>query len=223
MWEPLLEPGVALLAGGSRSLRSFAHALAQETLQIRDGAVLWCDGAHGFNPYEFAELNLTQGLEADAGASRMLIKRCMTAFQWDTVLTKHLDEKLLQTPTDLVLVAPYDRLFVHEELQDWEQEDYVRFSLRHLKYLARKHRIPIVLTVNMDRWWRTHPVLAQETFEQVQERWTLSGEEDNWRLERLRDGFVVQPRPWGRVTLLDFLEDSVPTPLRPPSSFIYPP
>ncbi len=43
-----------------------------------------------------AELNLERGHEADAGAPRVLAKRCMTAFQRGTVLTGHLDQKFME-------------------------------------------------------------------------------------------------------------------------------
>ena len=56
----------------------------------------------------------------------------------------------------LVAVNPFDALWTHEEIQDWEQEDYTRFSLGHLSGLARRHGVPILLGIDLDRLWRTH-------------------------------------------------------------------
>lgn len=212
MWSRLMEPGLTLLSGQRRDLRGFAQELCHE--RIHDGGmVLWCDGDHGFDPYHMAELNLERGHLADEGAERVLVKRCMTPFQWDAVLTKHLDEKLLQVDAELVIVSPFDRLFSTDELQDWEQEDYTRFAVRHLKNLARRHQVPVLLFVDMPRWWRTHPVLAQTTYEAVHARWSIDAPGGRWRAMQDVTGEVVDPWLRRQVTLLDFVEDPVPLPV----------
>jgi hypothetical protein len=181
LWSPLLPRGQLVLLSGDRGeLRAFHHELAHFALQRRPGPVLWCDGEHGFNPYAFAELNLRAGLEADAGAERLLVKRCMTPFQWDTVLTQHLEQKLIEAGAALALAAPYDALFSTDELQDWEQEDYVSFSLRHLREVARRRHVPLLLSVDMARWWRAHPVLARLAYEAIEARWTVRRSGEGW-------------------------------------------
>jgi len=45
-------------------MQGFHQELAYFAVHNREGCVLWCDGNHGFNPYEFAELNLERGFEA---------------------------------------------------------------------------------------------------------------------------------------------------------------
>jgi len=204
-WAPLLEPGLTLLNGERRTLRAFTHEVAHHALLHHDGHVLWCDAAHAFDPYWFAELNLENGLEADHGATRLLIKRCMTPFQWDSVLTQHLEDKLLHVDASLIIAAPYDALFSTDELTDWEQEDYVRFSLRHLRSLARRHRIPLLLAVDMDRWWRTHPDLARMAYEAVHGRWTITAPGGRLRAVRQGSGTAVDPYIRRQVTLLDFI------------------
>ncbi|MGQ0536306.1 MAG: hypothetical protein ACT4PT_09560 [Methanobacteriota archaeon] len=160
----------------------------------RSGTVLWCDGDHGFNPYSFAEINLVRGLAADHGAERVLVKRCMTPFQWDTVLTRHLPEKLATTPSPLVLALPYDRLFSTDELQPWEQRDYVEYSIESLRDLAARHSVPILLGAHLARWSLTHPELAART---------VSGVERRYRMTRSRDGsFTVAPDAGARVVPL---------------------
>lgn len=214
MWSSLTVPGrLGLLSGRRRDLRDFHQELAHHALRTHPGTVLWCDGDHGFDPYDLAELNLTRGLQADDGAERVLVKRCISAFQWDTVLTKHLPEKLEETDASLVLAAPYDRLFVHEELRDWEQEDYVRYSLGFLRDLARRRGVPILLSVDMERWWRTHPVLAQMTYEAVDARWGIARPDGRWHAREDTTGAVVDPYLRRQVTLLDFVEESVPVPV----------
>ncbi len=199
MWSRLLEPGLSLVSGQRHDARAFLQELVHEALHADERSVLWCDGEHGFNPYDFAEVNLTRGHSAEDGAQRVLVKRCMTPFQWDAVLTKHLDAKLVEVDASLVVVAPFDRLFSTDELADWEQEDMVRYAVRHLKDLTRRHRIPILMTVDMAAWWRTHPELAKITFEGVHAVWELTRPAGRFRLE----GEEVLD-PWLRRTLFDF-------------------
>jgi len=209
VWDPLLEPGLPLLSGPRAALRGFAQELAHHALHSRPGHVLWCDGDHGFDPYEFAELNLERGFQADDGAGRLLVKRCMTPFQWDSVLTDHLDQKLHEVTASLVVVAPYDRLWSTDELSDWEQEDYVRHSLKHLKGLARRLRIPVLLFADMSRWWQTHPVLAQATQQAATARWSVERLPGRWRATR-SDGAAFDPALRRRVTLLDWTPPLLP-------------
>ena len=208
MWQPLLQPGLGLLAGSRRLLPNFCQTLSQHALHTNPGAVLWLDGAHCFNPYDFAEQNLQAGYAADDGADRMLIKRCMTAFQWDTVLTQHLDEKLLQVDASMVIAAPFDRLLTHEELQDWEQEDYTRYALHHLKNLTRRYQIPILLAVDMDRLWRTHPILARATYEAAHHRWAITHNGYGFCAAQ-QDGSTIDAG-LHQITLLNFLPENTP-------------
>lgn len=215
MWSELLEPCLGLLQGPGPRLRAFAQELTHTAIHAHaQENVLWCDGDHGFNPYDFAELNLTRGREADDGAERILVKRCMTPFQWDTVLSHHLPERLEHDRASLALVIPFDRLYSTDELSDWEAEDYVRFIIRHLHNVSRRHRIPILLGVDMQRWWRTHPILAGMTHEGVDKRWKVDRIAGQWRI-RPEEGAPIQgdDRP---VTLLDFLEPEVPAAPRRP-------
>jgi hypothetical protein len=197
------------MAGTSRAIRGFSQELSHFCLH-RDGrAVLWCDGDHGFDPYDFAELNLVRGHAADSGADRMLVKRCMTPFQWDTVLTKHLPAKLAQAEASLALAVPFDRLFSTDEIADWEAEDYVRYAVRHLRNVSRRHRIPIVLGVDMARWWRTHPALAQITYDGADHRWTVLEAAGRWRIE-VEGGRTLDPMLERSVTLADFVQGEAP-------------
>ena len=166
--------------------------------------VLWVDGDHGFNPYDFAELNLTRGHAADEGADRMLVKRCMTPFQWYTALSRLLPDKLRDGPTSVAIVLPFDGLWSTDELSDWEQEDYVRFIVAHLARVARESQVPILLGVDMARWWRTHPVLAQITHDGVDQRWRIARAGRGWKAQR-DDGTLLEPMPDGTTTLLDFV------------------
>jgi hypothetical protein len=221
-WQAIAPRGRLVLVNGRRAhLVGFGQELAHWSLhRVPDdsrqpGHVLWCDGDHGFNPYDFAELNLERGHEAAAGAERLLVKRCMTAFQWDTVLTQHLEDKLRHTATDLVIVSPFERLFVHEELRDWEQEDYVRFAASYLRGLAKRMDVPILLCVDMARWWQTHPVLAQATYEAVHERWSIDAPDGRWRARDDVTGQVVDPWLRRQVTLVDYEDVAVPVLVRP--------
>ena len=222
MWDPLLEPGrLALLAAPQPLATGFLQELAHEAVHRHPGLVLWCDGAHTFDPAAFAELNLTRGLAADDGAARVLVKRCMTPFQWDSTLSRHLGDKLSQARASLVAVHPFDALWRHEEIQDWEQEDYTRFSVRHLRGLARQHQVPILLGVDLDRLWRTHPELARATVEGVDERWTVAAPDGRWKAVR-QDGLALDPYLRKQVTLLDYAEEE-PVTLAPRPVSLPPP
>lgn len=206
MWQPLLEPGrLALVNAPQRVLTSFLQELTHFAVHHHPGAVLWCDGSHTFNPAEFAELNMTRGHSADDGAKRVLVKRCMTPFQWDSTLTQHLGQRLELSGASLVVVNPFDALWTHEEIQDWEQEDYTRFSVRHLHDLAHTHQVPILLGIDMDRWWATHPVLAKATSDVVDARWTVTTPDGRWRAVRESDGLELDPYLRRQITLLDYL------------------
>jgi hypothetical protein len=213
VWNALLEPGrLALLNAPQHLATGFLQELTHFAVHRHPGVVLWCDGSHTFNPAEFAELNLTRGHAGDDGAHRVLVKRCMTPFQWDSTLTQHLDDKLAQTETALVAVNPFDALWRHEEIQDWEQEDYTRFSVNHLRSLAQRHRVPILLGSNVDHLWKTHPALARVTVEGVDEHWTVMAPDGRWKAVR-SDGFELDPYLRRQVTLLDYVEEELLEPL----------
>lgn len=206
MWEPLLDPGrLALLAAPPRPLTGFLQELTHFAVRRSPGDVLWCDGGHTFHPDHFAELNMTRGHDADDGADRVLVKRCMTPFQWDSTLSQHLEQRLESAQASLVVVNPFDQLWTHEEIQDWEQEDYTRFSVHHLKKVARRHGVPILLGADMDRWWRTHPTLARITADAVDARWTVTTPDGRWRAVREGDGLELDPYLRRQVTLVDYL------------------
>lgn len=193
-------------------MRGFHQELAHCALRERTGTVFWCDGDHGFDPYDFTERNLTRGFDATWGDDRVLVKRCMTPFQWATVLTQHLEAALHSTEAALVLAAPYDALFSTDELKDWEQEDYVAHSLRHLKGFARRFHIPVFLSVDMNRWWRTHPFLARRTSEAVDVTWSVRPSGDGWFAVRHHDQFALHPQARRQATLWDYAPPSTPTP-----------
>lgn len=205
MWEPFLEPKLHLISSPRQNLRHFGQELVHFAVHNDERSVLWCDGDHGFNPYHFAELNLERGHQPDFGAERVLIKRCMTAFNWELALDRHIEDKLDSTPTSMVVMSPYDALFCHQELQDWEQEDYVRHSLKHLKGVAKKRQVPLLAFVDMPRLWHTHPVLAQMMYEHMELRWDVDRPGGRWRALENVSGQVVDPYLRRQGTLLDYL------------------
>src|SRR6267143_581736 len=186
VWSELLARGELVLLSGERAMnRAFLQELAHYAVHNREGCVLWADGEHGFNPYDFAELNMERGFDAEWGADRVLIKRCMTPFQWDTVLTRHLEQKLLVTRGALVVASPYEGLFSTDELTDWEREDYFDFSLEHLKGLAARFDVPVVLGVDMATWCRSHPLLAFAAYKAASSRWSVQRCGDGWSAKEL--------------------------------------
>lgn len=212
-WAPITVPGRLTLVSGPRgTMRAFGQELAHDAVHRTAGTVLWCDGDHGFNPYDFAELNLERGFDAEFGADRVLVKRCMTPFQWDTVLTKHVGAKLLEANASLVLAQPYEALFSTDELKDWEQEDYVRYSLKHLRGLARQHKVPILLSVDMHHWWRSHPTLATLAHDAAEAKWAVLRMGEGWRVVPSMPGspeILARAGPTRQLTLYDFADDGL--------------
>jgi hypothetical protein len=206
VWSRMLARGQLTLASGPRP---HTRAVGQELAHFALGAeeartVLWCDGDHGFNPYDFAELNLERGREADWGARRLLVKRCMTPFQWETVLTRHLAEKLMATDASLVMAAPFEDLFSTDELSDWEREDYIDYSLAHLKDLAKRFDVPVVILVDMARWCAVNPLMAWKAFEAAHARWGIERAATGWRAFEVASMEFVGEAPERQRTLADF-------------------
>ncbi len=208
MWSPFLRPGLTLVQGDRRTVRVVAQEVTHAAIHTQPrGRVLWCDGDHGFNPYDYAELNLVRGHEADAGADRVLIKRCMTPFQWDSVLTQHLKARLEEEqqarqaaiaageedPPGIaaVIIAPFNSLFATDELEDWEQDGYVRFALTHLRALARRHRIPILIGCDIGRWRMASPALAHLTVKRADHHWLVRVPADGRLVVEEVDGDVL--------------------------------
>jgi len=218
-WAPVTVPGRLTMVSGPRgTMRAFGQELAHDAVHRTPGTVLWCDGDHGFDPYDFAELNMARGHDAEHGAERVLVKRCMTPFQWDTVLTKHLDAKLMETSVSLVLAQPYEALFSTDELKDWEQEDYVRYSLAHLRGLARRHDVPVLLSVDMHAWWRSHPSLATMAHDAVDAKWAVLRAGEGWRVVPSMPGapeILARGGATRQLTLHEFGDDGLmePTPV----------
>jgi hypothetical protein len=209
VWSPVLVPGQLALASGPREvMRGFDQEVAHFALHTGAGSVLWCDGDHGFNPYDFAELNLERGFDADWGADRLLVKRCMTPFQWDSVLTKHLNMKLDASPASLVLAAPYHSLYSTEELEDWERDDYVNFSLAHLKELARRHNVPVLLSIDMGEWCQSHPLLAWKAYDACAWRWAIRRTGDGWSAREAIFDLDLDSHSVSQRTISDFVAPS---------------
>jgi hypothetical protein len=151
---------ISVLAGSSRVLNSFHHDLVIEALQSSPRPVVFLDGAHCLNVYDFAERNFQRGNPGDFGADRSLLCRAMTPFQWAKMLTTEMHDNLSLHEPSLVVAAHFDLQFNKDDLVDWEQLDYVGSCLRYLRRLAHLHKIPIVLTLDLARWTRTHPAVA---------------------------------------------------------------
>lgn len=219
MWAPLLEPRFHLIHSAGADQRHFGQELVHRIVHSQDGTVRWFDGRHCFDSYQMAEANLLAGFQADDQAHRVLIKRCLTAFQWETQMDKELEHVLRTDDVAAVLAVPYDVLFCHQELQDWEQEDHMRYNLAHCRRMVEEHQVPILAFVDLDRLWRSHPTLATMMVEQVQEHWIVDRPGGRWRARNARTGQVLDPTLRQQVTLLDYLVDeAAPVPRVLPSS-----
>ena len=220
MWDSLLEPRVTRVHASGPHLWHAVQEVIHHTVHSRPGTVLVCDGSHGFNPYDYAEMNLVRGHPAAFAADRVLVKRAMTAFQWDTILDKHLAARLMQGGVSLVVAAPYNALFQHEELQDWEQEDHLRFSVKDLAAKAQQHDVPILAFVDTVRQAATHPVLWKIQEEGIPRKWRTWVQGHAWRLCDEADPKAMAPVPgtldaFGEEQALEAALVPLPTQQRP--------
>ena len=203
MWESLLEPRLTRVHANIPHLWAAVQEVIHHTVHSRPGTVLVCDGSHGFNPYEYAELNLVRGHPAAFAAERVLVKRAMTAFQWDTILDKHLGTRLLQGGVSLVIAAPYDALFAHEELQDWEAEDHIRFSVQDLNAKAARFNVPILAFVDTVRQARSHPALWSIQEQGISRKWRTWLQGRSWRIVDEADPHAAQAPVPGTLDAFD--------------------
>lgn len=172
-------------------------------------AILFLDGAHVLNPYDYAEASLLQGMLADFAAERILTQRAMTPFQWHKMLTRGLEAKLRSLDAGLVVAAHFDVQYNKDDLADWEQEDCVPYALRYLRRLAKQHAVPIVVSLDLARWSRTHPGLAaaMQRFGFLARH--VEAGPHGWLLRDASGDTLVEP-----PRLMPTLEDFVPVPTR---------
>lgn len=125
MLEHFQRDRVTVLQGQPRVLDAVHYDLVIEALERSAKPVVFLDGAHSFNAFDFGERNFQRGNAGDFGADRVLTCRAMTPFQWAKMLTTELHDHLSQHEPGLVVAAHYDVQFNKDDLVDWEQLDYV--------------------------------------------------------------------------------------------------
>lgn len=143
-------PGFTLVDAPDAVQGALVQLLVHDALRRHPGKVLVYDAAHAFQPDAFAATNRRNGRPEAEHAERCLVQRCITPFQWDTLLWKHLDRFLADHAGDVALVVafPYGRLFATDELAEWERVDHLDFSLEHLA--KRGKEVPIVAVTSLD-------------------------------------------------------------------------
>lgn len=143
-------PGFTLVDAPDAVQGHLVQALVHDALRRHPGKALVYDAAHAFAPDAFAATNRRNGRPEAEHAGRCLVQRCITPFQWDTLLWKHLDRFLADNAGNVALVVafPYGRLFATDELAEWERVDHLDFSLEHLARRGRE--VPIVAVTSLD-------------------------------------------------------------------------
>jgi hypothetical protein len=192
-WDGLLDRRFTLLEAPSAWTGELALELAHAALRQGPGRVLLYDASHCVHPDTFARLNRRAGLEPTAGARRTFVQRAITPFQWDTLLSKHLDRMLQGHGHEAVVLAPYDRLFATDELAEWERIDHLEFSLERLA--QRAAQTPILALGDLDRLAAEQPALATRMREGVHRRVRVLRERGVWRLVHLAGARLAPPEP----------------------------
>ncbi|MEK6975146.1 MAG: hypothetical protein AABY18_02250 [Candidatus Thermoplasmatota archaeon] len=175
-------PGFTLADAPDAIHGDLVQELIHDALRRHPGKVLVYDSAHAFHPDSFAALNRRRGRPEAEHADRCLIQRCITPFQWDALLSKHLDKFLAANLGNVALVVafPYGRLFATDELADWERVDHLDFSLDHLA--KRGATVPIVAVTSLD-------AIADQP--ELHRR--LAGVQDLVRVRRDKGGWKLHP------------------------------
>jgi hypothetical protein len=192
---------VSVLNGNPAVLNSFHHDLIIEALASNPRPVVFLDGAHCLNPYDFGERNFQRGNPGAHGADRVLTCRAMTPFQWAKMLMDQLHDTLQAHGPSLVVAAHFDLQFNKDDLVDWEQEDYVAASLRYMRRMAHLHKVPIILTLDLAHWTRTHSAPSQILLHTGLPRRSVTWDPRGFTLLDEQGRTLVQPS--GRLTTLD--------------------
>lgn len=198
-----LDPsGVHLFDGEPGPLRALVHELLHEAVHDSEKSALLLDGGHVYNPYDAADLNMTRGHPAAYGAERTLIRRTLTPYQWHHALTEDLDAKLAATPARMLVAAPFERLFVTDELEEWERRDYCTHAMACLRATSRRFRVPIAITADVADLWRHHPQIGTIIVNGSDQLFRTCLTPSGWELTDLRTrARLVEPR--GRLRTLD--------------------
>lgn len=175
-------PGFTLVDAPDALQKDFVQDLVHDALRRHPGKVLVYDASHAFHPDSYAATNRRKGRPDAEHAERCLIQRCITPFQWDTLLSKHLDRFLAANAGDVALVVafPYGRLFATDELSDWERVDHLDFSLEHLA--KRGASVPIVAVTSLDAI-ADQPELHRR-LEGVQDLVRVRRDKGGWRIQQ---------------------------------------
>lgn len=180
MWEPLLQPGFLLVDAPAAVQGDLVQGLVHEALRACPHDVLVYDSSHAFHPDSFALENRRRLRPPAEHATRCLVQRALTPFQWDTLLSKGLDHMLSERPLGLVAAFPYGRLFATDELAEWERIDHLEFSLAHLR--RRGERLPIVAVTDLAELAADQPALANAMRSGVPRLATVRRHRGTWSL-----------------------------------------
>lgn len=187
----MLQSGFSLVDCPAADQAELVQLLIHRALRVHPGKVLVYDASHAFSPDHFAATNRRAGRPEAEHADRCFVQRCMTPFQWDTMLSKHLDRFLAANPGNLALVVafPYGRLFATDELAPWERIDHLEYSLAHLASRASTNAVPIVAVTDFpalqeqpDLLARLQAVPGTVRASRQKGTWTLAGPPGNVHL-----------------------------------------
>jgi len=205
-----LDPsGVHLCDGEHGDLRALVHELLHEAVHDSDKAALLLDGGHVFDPYDAADLNMTRGYPAAFGAERTLIRRTLTPYQWHHALTEDLDAKLVATPARILIAAPFEALFVTEELEEWERRDYCQHAMACLRATSRRFSVPVAIMADVAGLWHRHPQIGTIIVKQS-DRWLgTKRTPGGWEITDMRSSErILEAR--GKLRTLDDFPTSQP-------------
>lgn len=214
MFLPHLAPGrLTAVAAPHPALRSLHHALLHEALQAEPAPVYFLDGASTLSCVGMAEHLLRHGASIELANDRLHTHRALTPFNWVEMLTDTLDAGLQADRPSLTIAGFFNAQFEKDsDLADWEQERYVQETLQLMQHIAARHRARIVLTLDLARWTRTHPILAQILRRGVATLLHAAADPRGWSLHAASGQALMEP-PRTRQTLDAWLPEALPLPL----------
>jgi hypothetical protein len=129
---------------GSASVLDLGTNLAGRAL-IEGQAVLYIDGANGFDPYAVTRLARAAGQPLRAILERLRLSRPFTCHQLETLVVERLPAALARYRPGLVVVSGWSRLFHDENIPAREALRLFQNTARHLHRLAAAGQ-PILAT-----------------------------------------------------------------------------
>jgi hypothetical protein len=112
---------------------------------LREGRVLYVDGANAFDPYTLVRIARRAGTDARGLLSRLKVTRAFTCHQLETLLCERLAAAVVAERPALVVVAGWSDLFHDENVPEREAMRLLERTARAVQSVAAR-AVPVLGT-----------------------------------------------------------------------------